>query len=320
MLSNAIVPAYVPRLGIVHPRRMSSDLKYRGNAGNLLQHWVLCELIRACNKHWTSIHFVDAYAMAPLATQQIEPGPSLFTHAQNRKTPDSGYETAWRHLVMGQIGYPNSAAFVAELWNGTVAMSLSDNDKPTALALNSWADTQNARTVGADVKVWPDDWRLSFNERVANTKGVTVLSFDPDKFTLQNPSSGRDMTLVDIEIVGAALAQLSGECVIQLSTYSSARGLNPQEEVERAIAEGFGSAGLRLLAVARVSKEMMSMVIGKESSPVASELVEIADSFDSWFESLDFSWELERFRRNPDNAGKLPPLRPSRRKPQDRQK
>lgn len=296
-------------------RRMDSQLKYQGNTGNLLQHWVLCELIQGCNKHWASLHFVDAYAMAPLATNQVKPSPSLFTHAQVRETPNSAYEEAWRRLVEGRIGYPNSAAFVADLWKGCCSMSLCDNDGPTALALKSWAVTQAEKPAGARAEVWPEDWRVGFSRRAANSKDLTVLSFDPDLFTLHTSTSGREMTLSDIKTIAAAVDPINRECVIQLSTYNSARGLNRQTDVERTIAEGFRPSGLELLAVIRANKEMMSIVIGRGSSSVASELAGLSERFDLWFENLNYSWQLEQFRQRSDNARKLPPLPRPRRSP-----
>ena len=46
---------------------------YKGNKGNLLQHWVLCELLSAAREHVSRLQFIDAHAMAPVAEKQEEP-------------------------------------------------------------------------------------------------------------------------------------------------------------------------------------------------------------------------------------------------------
>src|SRR4029453_12601928 len=95
--------------------------KYRGNIGNLLQHWVLCELLCSANSHWDDIRFMDAYSMAPLATERFKSGWSaaIFDYARDRWPADSPYERTWRKLVQDGSGYPNSAAFVTKQWRGT---------------------------------------------------------------------------------------------------------------------------------------------------------------------------------------------------------
>ncbi len=42
---------------------------YKSNAGNLMQHWTLCELLVIAGKHTSELSFIDAQAMAPLARE-----------------------------------------------------------------------------------------------------------------------------------------------------------------------------------------------------------------------------------------------------------
>ena len=90
---------------------------YRGNIGNLLQHWVLCELVECCNDHWPTLRFVDGYSMAPLATERPKShwSSELFDYARDRAKRDSIYERTWSGLDPSALGYPNSAAFLAAL-------------------------------------------------------------------------------------------------------------------------------------------------------------------------------------------------------------
>src|SRR5262245_20913290 len=113
---------------------------YRGNIGNLLQHWVLCELVERGNAYWASLRFVDTYSMAPLATERPKPhwSSELFDHTRERTNRDSIYERAWSDLSSDAAGYPNSAAFVAALWNGSYSMVLCECDRTTVDELRRW--------------------------------------------------------------------------------------------------------------------------------------------------------------------------------------
>ena len=41
--------------------------KYKGNDGNLMQHWTLCEMLTVAQRHASCLTCVDAHAMAPAA-------------------------------------------------------------------------------------------------------------------------------------------------------------------------------------------------------------------------------------------------------------
>ena len=45
---------------------------FKGNDGNLMQHWVLCELLAVARKDTTHLTFVDAHSMAPIAIERTE--------------------------------------------------------------------------------------------------------------------------------------------------------------------------------------------------------------------------------------------------------
>ena len=84
---------------------------YKGNRGNLLQHYVLCELLSAAREHSSCLRFIDAHAMAPMAVREEREKDPVFGSVQARLPgQDSTYERAWKDLVpRGETGYPNSA-------------------------------------------------------------------------------------------------------------------------------------------------------------------------------------------------------------------
>ena len=56
---------------------------YKGNFGNLMQHWTLCEILRIANNHARGLNYIDAHAMAPWL-------PS----AQRKALPSKNFSTA----------------------------------------------------------------------------------------------------------------------------------------------------------------------------------------------------------------------------------
>ena len=103
---------------------------YRGNRGNLLQHWVLVELLGCLRQQGISkLCFVDAYSMSPTpvrsakaATDQTAPEFDLVRSrlADGR----SAYERAWLALSQALPSeYPSSAAFVRHYWGDNSAAS-----------------------------------------------------------------------------------------------------------------------------------------------------------------------------------------------------
>src|SRR5437667_12216386 len=92
---------------------------YRGNLGNLLQHWVLCDILAAARMHATRLDFIDAHSMAPLAHERPKRDATapLFDCVQHRLPGDrTPYELAWNTFVSSGTAYPNSANFVTSIW------------------------------------------------------------------------------------------------------------------------------------------------------------------------------------------------------------
>ena len=106
---------------------------YTGNKGNLLQHWVLCELVSAARKHVSRLQFIDAHAMAPIAKERTGEDCVFDLVRARLSEHHSSYERAWNELVLhGETGYPNSAGFVKRLWNGLLFMLLCEVDDATS--------------------------------------------------------------------------------------------------------------------------------------------------------------------------------------------
>ena len=295
---------------------------YRGNIGNLLQHWVLCELVHRCNQHWHHLRLVDAYSMAPCATDRPKQhwSSQLFDYARDRATPESLYERTWSALMASTSGYPNSAAFVTALWSGDYSLLLCEWDGTTVEALQEWARRQEAVASCAGVEIAPGDWRGRFERDVSDSEDLTVLSFDPDMFNRHGSNDGRKMTPSDLELVASIVKAIPGAVVVQLSTYD-VNDDNGQADVEPAIISGLRGGGLELFALVRTDRQMMSLVFGRSCTrECVDEVAKLPGLFESWLLRLKASASVSaqpNHRRHPTTAGqqlsRLPPLPPSRR-------
>ena len=86
---------------------------FKGNDDNLMQHWVLCELLAVARKYATHLTFVDAHSMAPIAIHRTEKRATRSGRFdavfENLPGQGSSYEQAWHALSPDRGGYPNSA-------------------------------------------------------------------------------------------------------------------------------------------------------------------------------------------------------------------
>ena len=236
---------------------------YKGNKGNLLQHWVLCELLSAAREHVSRLQFIDAHAMAPVAEKQEDKHKDSVFDSVRARLPGQGssYERAWKELVPhGETGYPNSASFVKRLWNGSVSMLLCENDENTVQELTAWADSTST------VEIASCDWRRRFEDGLPESGELTVLSFDPYMLSCHiRPQRERDpgyMYPEDLDRIGRAIQKRRTGLLIQLSTYS-ANGPNSQRDVEQCALEKLKPFELERIAKVTANGQMMSLVFAR---------------------------------------------------------
>ena len=90
---------------------------YKGNKGNLMQHWTLCEVLSIANRYHSALNYIDAHAMAPLAKKRTG-DDVVFDRVWDRlANGNSTYEKAWSALAPRPAdSYPSSAKFVQHVW------------------------------------------------------------------------------------------------------------------------------------------------------------------------------------------------------------
>ena len=275
---------------------------YAGNVGHLMQHWTLCELLVIAGKHTTGLNFIDAHAMAPLATKRKHPTDAKFDRAQARlpNQPGSDYERAWHRLVPNGGGYPNSAAFVNAVWEHKFSLLLCEIDDATCNALEPWlqsvAKMENCRAA----KPFRGDWRNRFAEGLPSPTeagladgALTLVTFDPNMCSRHrsngrrsNRRSKKNLYPEDLELAMRATGNLEGGVLIQLSTYT-ANGGNAQGDVIQSLREILESKqnAFKLTAQVRVNGHMMSLVYARNVSWDA-ELTDLPGRFTEWLAAV----------------------------------
>ena len=258
---------------------------YMGNAGNLMQHWTLCETLKIIRSYRSYLRYVDAHAMAPFARQRKK-DCQTFDRVQNGRRPgsESVYERAWHRLVPeGSDDYPNSAAFVREIWSGRVSMLLYERNRSTAAEIEDWAQAQG-RT---EITVVKDDWRNQFVQSLSDADPpITMLSFDPYMYNrrrdVRDPCPG-NLYPRDLELTVQALAGARRGCLVQLSTYDTNDG-NSQERVLSSADTILKTGRFHRATQVQVNGKMMSLVYVRGIHWWA-ELANMGKRFKEWLDT-----------------------------------
>jgi hypothetical protein len=262
---------------------------FRGNAGNLLQHWVLCELLDACASSYERLGFVDAYSMAPLATDRHprrDASSDLFDFVM-RSLPglNSLYERAWLKLTTTLDSYPNSAAFVTATWRNRFALFLCESDSETVASLHRWARVARQLPGCEGVEIADGDWRNYLHSNVLPSSDLLFLSFDPYMFDRNGSGRNRgNMNLEDLDHLSTFLNRVTSPLVLQLSTYS-ANNDNAQEAVAQVVTAMLNQAGVVEAARIRVDGNMMSLVLTRDFQQ-QPRLQQLPLRFSEWLTSV----------------------------------
>ena len=168
---------------------------FKDNDGNLMQHWVLCELLAVARKYTTRLTFIDAHSMAPTAIQRTEKNANRRRNfdsvLENLPGQGSSYEQAWQSLSPERGTYPNSANFVTHIWSppSVCSLLLCERDEQTVSLLRSWA----VKHSDIEIEIASGDWRTRFDRALPKQEGLVFISFDPYMFNRhrrkENPGS-----------------------------------------------------------------------------------------------------------------------------------
>lgn len=242
---------------------------YRGNRGNLLQHWVLVDLLRCIREGGIGkLCFVDAYSMSPTPTRSERAATDQtaheFDHVRSRlDRSNSAFEQAWLTLSKDLPSeYPSSAAFVRHCWPERVHLLLCEADRTTAHDIERWLSQLDERFTSFEL--YRGDWRLRLAEPTPSDWDAYYFSFDPnmyDRHDVRSPKA-ENMYSSDIDLLRGAIRQRrEASIVVQLSTYS-VNGGNSQFDVFESVVPRFTEMGFSANCV-RADYSMMSFIFSR---------------------------------------------------------
>ena len=247
-----------------------------------MQHWMFCELLAIIGQHTSSLSFIDAHAMAPLAdTRYKQDYSSPLFDIIRRSLPGqkSRYERVWKQLDTGDF-YPNSSAFLSEIWQGKSSLILCEKDSITADALRQ-------RYAGhTEVEIAEGDWRCRFKQGLPRAP-LTLFSFDPNMYDRHGQIKNKkyeNLYPSDIRLVLDTVDDLKGEILIQISTYS-ANNDNSQNEVVASLDNLLNSGGFSRAVKISADGNMMSLIYTREVV-WEDEFKSLSDRFNAWLGEL----------------------------------
>lgn len=268
---------------------------YKGNKGNLMQHWTLCEVLSvAWDSGVRALNYIDAHAMAPLATVRTGSDNSFDRVCESLPGQCSTYELAWRKLSpIGVDWYPSSANFVRQIWKGDYSLLLCEQDAGIAADIGRWLrDVKRIRRC-KKAQCHLGDWSGRFEEGLPQPRNVglgwnslTYISFDP--YMISNSVSAPHecpgyLYPSDLAVIGRTTGKLGGAVLMQLSTYSKGRSKeNSQSKViQSADAVLTTLAGFSRAAVVKANREMMSLIYTRNVDWCRT-LAELPTRFTEW--------------------------------------
>ena len=263
---------------------------YKGNVGNLMQHWTLCELLVVAARHASGLSFIDAHAMAPIAYTRTDEN-IVFDRVRSGLLDQHGstYEQAWYRLAPNE-GYPNSAAFVERVLEGDFSLLLCETNPATVAELEPWLQRVNKLSRCKSVELFPCDWRERFvrglpspSEAGLADGALTLVSFDPYMYNrrlgVKAPNTA-NLYPEDIELALDAMSGVNDGILIQLSTYDT-NDNNPQGAVISSVNSILASRAFTLCSVVPANKKMMSLVYAR-NVPWLWELANLPDRVEKW--------------------------------------
>ena len=261
---------------------------FKGNDGNLMQHWVLCELLAVARKYTTRLTFIDAHSMAPTAIQRTEKKANRRRNfdsvLENFPGQGSSYEQAWQSLSPERGTYPNCANFMTHIWSppSVCSLLLCERDEQTVSLLRSWA----VKHSDIEIEIAAGDWRTRFNRALPKQEGLVFISFDPYMFNRhrrkENPGN---MYPADLDRLVDATGSFPENVLIQLSTYDT-NDDNGQNAVAECIRSGLESGGFEEVAIVKPSAKMMSLLYQRRVD-FSAELTSLPCRFQTWFDAIE---------------------------------
>ncbi len=255
-----------------------------------MQHWTLCEVLSIANRHHSTLNYIDAHAMAPLATTRTAWDEVFDRALDGLPTGQSKYEKAWYRLSRIGNSYPGSANLLSSVWNGNFYLLLCEIRRSAAREIRYWLDDLQFLKGRKRTELYQGDWRERFLKPLPSPvrdnllrETLSFLSFDPYYISKSHARFKGDEGALypqDLDTIGTASKGLPGPVLIQLSTYT-ARGGNSQGVIIRLVDGCLGQFGFERVAKTHVDGNMMSLIYVRDVA-WAHELATLGSRFSDW--------------------------------------
>ncbi len=250
---------------------------FKANVGNLMQHWVLCEILEVLKRQFNNLLYIDAYAMAPFSIPKLIEKPErnttrrLFEEVRDRLPGQKSlYELLWLEAITHSDGqnkekYPSSTVFVYNFWkrrlNRKLILLLCEICPSKAEEIKTWLSNnqidENSLSRG--------DWRIKFREPISSADShVILISFDPNMYNYNEGEkwSEKNMYPNDLNYWGI---ESDLPMIVQLSSYANVHIKDGQLIAESDIKKRMANIGFLDCCCVKANKEMMSLIFWRKT-------------------------------------------------------
>lgn len=271
----------------------------KGNRGNLMQHWTLCECLFQLQSQFKSLHLVTTHSMAPwalpLKEENASPCQSVFLRAGARLTtssPQSRYESSWKRLsVINGFPYPSSAVFAAEQWKGSLSVVVCEADPRTADEIDGWLALPQPQSRFQHSVLLRGDWRTSLsNPLFLRTPTECIfIEMDPMRYSAKvladrNSTDPASLYPEDVDLLVHSLVSVDVPVVLQISSFSNHRNFMSLDSQRQSLVSVLQTGGFSLCAEVRVMQQMASFVFTKGCQLSGAAL---GDLFNVWLRGIE---------------------------------
>lgn len=272
----------------------------KGNRGNLMQHWTLCECLFHLQSQFKTLHFVTTHSMAPWAIPNREDSEgncrSVFMRAGARlSTIDAPcrFEMAWKRLSVGNgFPYPSSALFAAEEWKGSLSVIVCEADPRTADEIDGWLALPQQQSRFQHSTLLRGDWRSSISNPLflRTPTECLYIEMDPMRYDTRvqadrNSTEPASLYPDDVDLLVQTLAITKVPVVLQISSFSNQRNFMPLDSQRQSLVSVLQTGGFSLSAEVRVMQQMASFVFTRGCQLPPD--VALGSSFNDWIGGIE---------------------------------
>ena len=267
----------------------------KGNRGNLMQHWTLCECLGELNRSYQSLHLITTHSMAPWTIAGRKEPPqgacrSAFVRAGNRlaELPQpTSYEVSWARLSgPNGVPYPSSCVFAADVWDGDLTCALCEADPSTAEEIDGWLGATSTQESIQHSILMKGDWRVAAKSpEFTRTSSECIylesdpMRYDPRVFADRQSTVPSSLYPEDIDLLGDSVAGIDTPLLVHISSFSTQNNIHPLDAQRDSIVNRLNRFGIALHAEIRVNRQMASWVFTRNCTFNRPNL---GDDFTTW--------------------------------------